>query len=454
MKKGRLRTKTFRMTITALVLLIIPFFIVCQILSQKYIFEREELQACSTHEKIVHSFEKATSFLELSDGKQEITISQIRKVAQSVFYYNKDDVSLFLDGKLITCTNFEQSDIDTELATQEYEEEYTCRYLRFGDSDFIKVISKTEVYGKSYTLITTMEISDVYVYAYENRKKLGIIIVASGIALGVLIWLLFRIYFKPLDIVNENLSLIAAGDYQRVIPVKTTDEFGSLAYNINRMTSYVRANMDHLAGWAKSQEKFIQTTIDNVREPLNIIKSISEKIQTGESVTKEEWNGYIEQICHEVKTLKTQSQDIINVVYIGNVNPYDLKKIEIRDILEEGMILVDKMAYRKYVKLWDSIHNFTVLVEPEMFLTLICHCLDLCILVAGEHGGVEVCADTRKKKKFVKFITYSKETSRYNDVKDELMVAWKLCQKIISAHGYQGSLEGDGEKGIVIQLYF
>jgi len=91
--------------------------------------------------------------------------------------------------------------------------------------------------------------------------SLGFIILA-----GLLVsYLVNRMVYLPLRDLDEGAARLAAGDLEKKIPVRSTDEFGQLAASFNSMTAALRKSHVDLKNWGRTLEQKVEEARTELR---------------------------------------------------------------------------------------------------------------------------------------------------------------------------------------------
>lgn len=84
--------------------------------------------------------------------------------------------------------------------------------------------------------------------------SIGLIILA-----GLLVsYLVHRIVYLPLRDLEDGAGRLAAGDLEKTIPIRSTDEFGQLADSFNSMTRALRKSHVDLENWGRTLEQKVE----------------------------------------------------------------------------------------------------------------------------------------------------------------------------------------------------
>jgi two-component system, NtrC family, sensor kinase len=78
-------------------------------------------------------------------------------------------------------------------------------------------------------------------------------------------WLLHRMIYVPLTDLERGARRLATGNFDKPIPVRGDDEFGSLAKSTNAMMVNVKKSHEELAGWVEKLEEKVKERTEELR---------------------------------------------------------------------------------------------------------------------------------------------------------------------------------------------
>ncbi|WP_245237218.1 HAMP domain-containing sensor histidine kinase [Paenibacillus ihuae] len=120
------------------------------------------------------------------------------------------------------------------------------------------------------------DISGLYVQQHELNRFFVMINWMVGPVLALLLYLLIRQLTKPLRLLSETTKTIAEGDYSNRVELHSTDEFGELAFNFNRMASVVEQRMTDLSDMAEEKQRMVENLAHELRTPLTSMQGFAE----------------------------------------------------------------------------------------------------------------------------------------------------------------------------------
>jgi len=169
----------------------------------------------------------------------------------------------------------------------------------------------------------------------------GAVLLALGLGL-LLSWSLIG----PIRRTEARLAEIAAGDFGGRLDVRTRDELGSLAANVNRMNDELRRLYGELETASRHKSEFLANMSHELRTPLNAIIGFSQVLQQqlfGEMNAKQK--EYVDDILSSGNHLLSLINDVLDLskVEAGQVE-LERTPFSLRDALERGVVMVRERA--------------------------------------------------------------------------------------------------------------
>ena len=368
--KSHMWVKIFCVVFVAVILLMIVLMAVWQHNNIKYLFEREEHNIMENQSYISTALVDAISFSVLSEGVEILPADLLKKAVESVFYYNVGTTALFKGEKLITSTYYKKDEMDYRLLKKNLSEGecFLKYYEASNNTQVIKAVSIVTLQGEDYKVITTTDISYLYTYQKKIIKQMVIICTGGGILSAVVLLIIFKLAFKPLNEINDNVNIIAAGNYDQRLDVKRNDELGQLAYNINEMAQAVGDNIQSLKEAASQQKRFVHNLSHEMKTPLTSIICYSEIMMVNEQIPREKIMNYAGIILTEGKRLKMISEKLMDFLYIGKINECDKTEVSMEAVMDDICAAMAPMFKKKKIQLDRKINDFIMNVDLELFM--------------------------------------------------------------------------------------
>lgn len=194
-----------------------------------------------------------------------------------------------------------------------------------------------EVIGAVYL---STSIPDVYelqrsiIRFYMNAVGISVIIVI------LLAYIFSRRISKPLKEINETARIIAGGEFQKRLNIKSRDEIGELAVSFNNM-------IEALGNLEEMRRAFIANVSHELRTPMTSIRGFIEGILDG-TIPLDRQDYYLTIVRDEVNRMNRLVNDILDLARMEageiKLNPIDFNINELirRTVIKLESLLVSK----------------------------------------------------------------------------------------------------------------
>jgi len=182
---------------------------------------------------------------------------------------------------------------------------------------------------------------------YSSSSNLFVGVSAGAVLLALALGLLLSwSLIGPIRRTEARLAEIAAGDFGGRLDVRTRDELGSLAANVNRMNDELRRLYGELKTASRHKSEFLANMSHELRTPLNAIIGFSQVLQQqlfGEMNAKQK--EYVDDILSSGNHLLSLINDVLDLskVEAGQVE-LERTPFSLRDALERGVVMVRERA--------------------------------------------------------------------------------------------------------------
>ncbi|MGI8916906.1 MAG: sensor histidine kinase [Chloroflexota bacterium] len=189
-----------------------------------------------------------------------------------------------------------------------------------------------------------------FVTNVEHRLALiGVVVGILAIGLGV--WLA-RSITDPIQELRRAVGRIAAGDLTQRVRVRSQDEVGGLAADINRMAGRLEADVNELRRQEALRRDLIANVSHDLATPLTGIQGFTEALMdgmVGSDAERRELYGNIYREVHRLRRLVGDLQDLSSLENgMGHVQPQSLR---LGELLEEALTVEHVEAAERGVTL-------------------------------------------------------------------------------------------------------
>ncbi|MEK6682482.1 MAG: ATP-binding protein [Nitrospirota bacterium] len=216
-----------------------------------------------------------------------------------------------------------------------------------------------------------------------NKASKAIIVFAAFTAI-IFVVIAMKITMKgivtdPIKEVISNIKEIAAGNFSKIIAVRSNDEIGELAKGFNQMAVSLTKSCDKLEQWTRELESRVQDRTKELQEAQthliqteklaatgklaagvaheinNPIGIILNRIECLEMEAKE--SGLSPEVMNDLKVISAHAKRVSKIV--GGLLAFSretardsgLEQINVNNVLEKAVILFDRLALQKGVQI-------------------------------------------------------------------------------------------------------
>lgn len=469
--KSHLWMKIYGVVFLSIVLLVLVLMKIWQYSNINYLFDKEKDTAIEHQKYVSEALYNILSFQTIIKGDQDSLEAQFRKAMSSAVYYELGDFALFDEDEALLCSYDEPDDMDRQLLQREpFDEECHVEKYKYKKIYYMKAVSEMIIQNKSYLLITTANISDIYQYQDTLMYWAALVCGIGGILIALILLGVFKVSFQPLADISENVRIIASGKYDRRIKIKRMDELGELAGNVNEMAQAVGDNVKALQQLADEQKRFIDNLTHEMKTPLTSIISFADIIQIDGNITLEKAAGHARVIAQEGRRLNLISQKLMDFIHIGKIGEEDKIEVSIKLLFEDISTAMKPMLEKKNICLKKEIQDYTLKIDYELFKTMLCNYIDNAMKASQENGIIEISSYWEKEKRILKIRDYGIgiPEEEIDKIEEPFYMVDKsrsrkaggaglgmaLCKKIAVAHDGQVHIASRVNEGTEIELVF
>lgn len=305
------------------------------------------------------------------------------------------------------------------------------------------------------------ELSKTMLEAYR------IILIAScvSILLGfILVYISSHRISKPLYEMNEAAKIIADGNFEKRINIKSNDEIGELAYNFNEMA-------ESLYNQEVRRREFISNISHDLRSPLTSMRGFLQAILDG-TIPKEKMDRYLQIVLDESERLSNLANNILDINKLEEPDSsLSFSTFDINELIEKTALSFEARVNEKKIKLNVTVcENQTfVNADYEKIQRVIYNLLDNAVKFTPENGRIDIMTEIKDKKVYIsvkdngKGVTeeerkrlfdrfYKADSSRGLDKKGSGL-GLSIVKAFVKAHKSSITIESEIGKGCKFTFY-
>lgn len=279
----------------------------------------------------------------------------------------------------------------------------------------------------------------IFINAYNTN-----ILVMLGGSLGafvVIIVIMCLIFIKRMnkitdyiEEISQSLNIVAKGNMDINIPIRTKDELGGLASDVNSMAYSIKELMRKEKQWEKQKNNLITNLSHDLRTPLTSVLGFLELIERGKYKNANELKHYCEVSLSKAKELKNSVNQLFEFTRITNgdviLNKSNIYLYELIEQVTIGfMPAFEKsgMEYRIFSKTAGLVINGDVILLVRALENII----NNAIKYGSEGKYLDVIIEKEDNMALVSFVNYGKmiEKEDLKNIFQRLYRLEKSCDK-------------------------
>ena len=295
-------------------------------------------------------------------AREEIASSLITHINTFIIYYNSANISPYdaarnfsnasglrvtlvdSDGKVVGESNVNELDMskmDNHIDRPEISNAIKDgiskieRYSNTLNEEFIYVVKKVDLPDFSFVRVAqTMDFVNLLV-GHRSGTRINIFIIVS---IGLLIFtiLVDRWINTPIRKVADFAKNIKDGNFENRIKIKSSDEIGELAKNMNQLAETIEADISNMKKMEDVRTEFLSNVTHELKTPIASIVGYLETLKDGALKDKDVNKTFIKRSLKNAKRLEALVTDLVDISRIetGEME-IQLEKVNIQPILEE-----------------------------------------------------------------------------------------------------------------------
>ena len=296
------------------------------------------------------------------EALEEIASSLITHINTFIIYYNSANISPYdaarnfsdasglrvtlvdSDGLVVGESNvneLEMSKMDNHIDRPEISNAIKDgiskieRYSNTLNEEFIYVVKKVDLPDFSFVRVAqTMDYVNLLV-GHRSGTRINIFIIVS---IGLLIFtiLVDRWINTPIRKVADFAKNIKDGNFENRIKIKSSDEIGELAKNMNQLAETIEADISNMKKMEDVRTEFLSNVTHELKTPIASIVGYLETLKDGALKDKDVNKTFIKRSLKNAKRLEALVTDLVDISRIetGEME-IQLEKVNIHPILEE-----------------------------------------------------------------------------------------------------------------------
>lgn len=310
-----------------------------------------------------------------------------------------------------------QSDMEAGVEESEIENKYNCVIAMSKEINNPKlaslysagaIILDLEVDGEYVGKVGWNDIGDDIDKTYGKFFKAALILWAAVFVCGYLLLLYLYLYFvRPTKELNDFAATIAKGDFDKSLPIRKNNMFGSFVEGFDIMREQLKASISRERESEIARKELVQGLSHDIKTPLAVIAATCEVVElketrklemlSGDSVTEEgeKTDKMVavresQDILSKVKTIADKAETISRLMNdVMHANLEDLEKVDVVPCEEESVIVEDffgKLSDYGRIILENHIHPCLVYMDKKRMEQVV----DNVVSNSGKYAGTDI----------------------------------------------------------------
>ena len=316
------------------------------------------------------------------EAREEIASSLITHINTFIIYYNSANISPYdaarnfsdasglrvtlvdSDGLVVGESNvneLEMSKMDNHIDRPEISNAIKDgiskieRYSNTLNEEFIYVVKKVDLPDFSFVRVAqTMDFVNLLV-GHRSGTRINIFIIVS---IGLLIFtiLVDRWINTPIRKVADFAKNIKDGNFENRIKIKSSDEIGELAKNMNQLAETIEADISNMKKMEDVRTEFLSNVTHELKTPIASISGYLETLLDGALDDKEVNKTFLKRSLKNIKRLEVLITDLVDISRIETGELImNMSQVDILTLIEE--LVSDANSTKKNSKIDIKINN-------------------------------------------------------------------------------------------------
>lgn len=344
----------------------------------------------SEHEFLITGFKSMVVTERLKQNAVVLEAEKVEKLMKNSIAESMEENAsgsmVFLDEEGWQICADRSEKIPKELLALAKKEKSACMQTR---GEKLYTASNEIIEGVTYYFVTVQDISEVIKVHEDMLQRIQIISMGCALGIAVVLLVVVKLLLLPLQKINAGTGAIARGEYHKRIPETGRDELSELAGNMNCMAAAVEENIKALEDVAENRKQFIDNLAHEMKTPLTSILGFSDLLLIQKNISEESRREYAGIIKEEAARMRTLSGKLMELITVGEAN-VEWKKEEMQQLFAEVENTLQVVAAKQKLELNCTSEEGWIMVDKELFKSLIYNLVDNAIKATGEGGHIQV----------------------------------------------------------------
>jgi len=257
---------------------------------------------------------------------------------------------------------------------------------------YFMVCGKLAQSGVTLYLIIATDISSVVAQKEQMARSFVQVYFSTLLLSMIVIAALSAFITKPIIMMSKAAAGIAKGRYDERLPISSDDEIGELSKSFNLMADAVADKIYELLENARQKEDFVASFAHELKTPLTSVIGYADMLYQ-KNLSSEQIKDAAWYILSEGLRLEALSLKLMDLIVL-NRQDFTLEEMDAKEFLSNIAGSLKPMLDEKKVSLHLNVHPDYIMVEYDLFKTLLLNLIDNAIKagcdridISGKRGG-------------------------------------------------------------------
>lgn len=354
---------------------------------------RQTESTLSEHRYMISNINNRIITERLSKSLVLLSTDDIVNVMESIFDTRDSKestaVSLYNNYNELLYNNT-QIEIDEEILNAVSSDNSTFKQIvKRNNLHYLIIASHITLEKQDFIFVTSTNITELYDLYDVQLNYAKLLSICLSLLCAFILLILVKLLLRPLSNLNNTTHSIANGDYSKRLAIKSDDELGELAHNMNIMADSVEENITLLQETAENRRQFIDNLSHEMKTPLTSILGFADIIRIKRNITPEELSEYSGIIFEEAKRLKNLSGKLMELITVGETN-LDFSEVSSNSLFSQLELVFMPILKNNEMNLSISCDDCKIYIDLELFKSMLFNIVDNAIKASSKGNTIYI----------------------------------------------------------------
>lgn len=354
---------------------------------------RQTESTLSVHEYLISNINNRIIAERLRSGSVLLPTKDIANVMKSIFDNSSSkettSVALFNTSYDFLYNNI-NIDISNDLLKAVSPNNQTAKQVvKNGRSHYLIIASYISLERQEFIFVSSTDITEIYDLYSAQLDYAKLLSICLSLLCAFILLILVKLLLRPLSNLNNSTHLIANGDYSKRLNIKTNDELGELAHNMNIMADSIEENVTLLQETAENRKQFINNLSHEMKTPLTSILGFADIMRIKRNITPEELAEYSGIIFEEAKRLKSLSGKLMEIITVGETN-LEFTEVTASSLFSQLELVFKPIFEKNNMNFSISYDECILCIDLELFKSMLFNIVDNAVKASSKDNTIYI----------------------------------------------------------------